>query len=239
ARFPLPRGALADGVPEVAVGRIPALTDREVTAYVDKLEAFERSVPKGRTLLIADDADSAGDFPAAAGSYPASLPRFVLPTFVNLQSTDLATARAQLFEAWNGTDLVAYFGHGALDRLTDEGLLLSGDVSTLARADRPPVLASFTCNVARFEVPGFASLGEELVLRPDGGAIAVMAPTGLALHFESEALARVFGGRFYGGGDSLGEAVRDALTSYHAEARYPYTAEIYTLIGDPALDLGI
>ncbi len=53
-----------DGVPEFAIGRIPASTEAELTAYLGKLDAYELASGPwvGRALFLADNGDNGGDF---------------------------------------------------------------------------------------------------------------------------------------------------------------------------------
>lgn len=66
-----------DGVPEVAIGRIPALTNDELQAYVDKLIAVEsaRGPWRRKVVLLVDNPDGAGDFPAYSDAVARLLPR--------------------------------------------------------------------------------------------------------------------------------------------------------------------
>ena len=58
-----------DGLPEIPLGRLPVMTDEELSDLVQKIIAYE-SAPAGdwqnRVLLAADDPDSAGDFTFAS-----------------------------------------------------------------------------------------------------------------------------------------------------------------------------
>ncbi len=53
-----------DGVPEIAIGRLPAQYSEELAAYRYKIEVFEAgSGPwKQHTLWLADDPDVGGEF---------------------------------------------------------------------------------------------------------------------------------------------------------------------------------
>ncbi|MDH3255917.1 MAG: C25 family cysteine peptidase, partial [Acidobacteriota bacterium] len=55
-----------DDLPEIAVGRIPATSNDELQGYVDKLRAYEgfaTGVEPDDVLLLADNADRAGNYP--------------------------------------------------------------------------------------------------------------------------------------------------------------------------------
>ena len=91
-----------DGIAEVAVGRIPAITAEEFAAYVDKVEAFE-SAPGGdwqsSALMIADDADTAGNFAQTSEALtPAPRPRSRSTGSISgrVGGVDLAGQRARL-----------------------------------------------------------------------------------------------------------------------------------------------
>src|SRR6185295_13489310 len=105
---------------------------------------------------------------------------------------DIAEPRETLFARLaSGADLVNYTGHGALDRLSAEGLLTSDDVASLDNV-QTPVLTALSCTINRFEVPGFAPLGEQLVKKAGSGFVATWAPTGLSEHAEATTLGRAF-----------------------------------------------
>lgn len=227
------------GVPAVAIGRIPALTAAELNAYVDKLAAYE-SDPGGpwasRALLVADDADLGGDFPAAREALAGLLPGLSL-TRIDTDPARMADSRSGLQSALrDGQVLMSYVGHGGLDRLSSEGLLLTSDVAGLGNGPRLPVLTALTCLISQFAYPTVTSLGEELVLRADGGAIAVYGPTWMSHNtpasalggFLLPALAAPEGGR-------LGDRLLRGLNAYAAAGGDRKMLRLYTLLGDPAL----
>jgi hypothetical protein len=227
-----------DGVPEIAVGRIPVRTAAELAAYVQKVAAYEAAAPatwSGRALLVADDPEGGFDFPGEAGRLGNALPPGYSADLLTFTAGNEGTARADLLSRLeDGVGLLAYVGHGALDRLAAEGLLATSDVAGLSNGERLPVVTALTCVVNRFELPNFPPLGAELVRREGGGAAAVWAPSGLSFQAES----RELGERFYrelGRGGRLGEAVLAALRSYAAAGGLPQQTGLYNLLGDPAL----
>lgn len=228
-----------DGLPEMAIGRIPVLTAAELDAYVDKIAAYEAADPAwaGNVLLLADAPSEGTDFGADSRRLAEQLPSLYTAEQVDLTTTPLADARTLLFDALGrGTSLVSYLGHGGLDRLSGGGLLTSADVPSLANADRLPVLTAMTCTVNRFAVPGVPSLGELMVKKPNGGAAAVLGPSGLALHPESWRL----GAGLYRRTPELAEArLGDLILAAYREHRNlggdPALLDIYNLLGDPAL----
>jgi hypothetical protein len=231
------------GVPAVALGRIPAVTAAELRAYVDKIAAYERDPGgawTGNALLISDDADQGGDFKATndaiAGRLPGlSLSRLDLPAGAG--AGQLQASRSSLFTALReGRGLVGYTGHGGLDRLTTEGLLLTSDVAGLGNGSRLPVMTALTCLISQFAYPSVSSLGEELVLEPGGGVAALFGPTWLSHNGDAGELGRHLLPRLAAPeGGRLGDRVLRGLSDYAAAGGDRQTLRLYTLLGDPGL----
>lgn len=228
------------GVPRMAVGRLPALSVGEVLAYRDKIEAWESAAGdwRRRLLFTADNADPAGEFAVDAGALADSLrERFRVEETFLLAPHPLGEARQRLLDTLNeGVLLLGYAGHGGIDRLASEGLLLAGDVPMLTNGERLPVVSAASCFLNFFAFPGFDSLGEELVLSSTGGAAAVFSASGLSAHAEALHLA----GRFHDAllldrRPRLGDAMLKALEDHAAIGGLPEMVSIYNLLGDPAL----
>ena len=93
-----------------------------------------------------------------------------------------------------------------------------------------------TCLAGSFSIPGFDSLGEQLVLQQGGGSIATWAPTGLSLNGPAVILdEEFFHAVFSEKTKILGDAVLNALEGYAYSDNAPYILDIYILLGDPAL----
>ncbi|HKI04869.1 MAG TPA: C25 family cysteine peptidase [Thermoanaerobaculia bacterium] len=228
-----------DGLPELAVGRIPVLSAAELDAYTAKIAAYESaSSPDwaGSIVMLADAPDQGADFAADSERIAGQIPAPYSVDRIYLSSTPLADARARLLDGLGrGAAFVNYMGHGGLDRLSAAGLLTSGDVPGLANGSHLPVVTAMTCTVNRFAVPGVPSLGELLVKSAGGGAAAVWGPTGLSLSGEARLLAE----RFYhpAGEERLGDRILRAVTEFRALGGDPALPRIYDLLGDPALRL--
>lgn len=229
-----------DGVPEMAVGRLPVRTAAELSAYVQKIAAYEAAAPadwSGRALVVTDNAEDGVDFHAEGDELAAVLPGGYTVESLEYAGGSAEALRTQLLSRLNdGVGLFGYVGHGALDRLAAEGLLQATDVAGLGNGSRLPVMTALTCIINRFELPYFPPLGADLVKKAGGGAAAVWAPSGLSFSNESRAL----GERFYlelvrPGGERVGEAIRRSLEAYAASGGLPEVPDLYNLLGDPAL----
>ena len=228
-----------DGVPEVMVGRLPVLTTGELTAVIGKIKGYEAASGGWETQvgLVADDGDEGGKFEEDSDALGGWIPGGYVKNRVYLSELGLSGARSQLTTLWNsGLSLVNYLGHGGLDRFTAEGLVTSGDVGGLTNGEKLPVVLALTCAAGRYSLPGFDCLGEALVMREGGGAVAVWAPTGLSMNDLAKRLDEGYlRARYEEGETVLGEVVGRAMEGYGTNPEERYMLYIYNLLGDPAL----
>lgn len=230
-----------DGVPEIAVGRLPVTTAAELDAYVDKVIGFETADGAGwaeKVVLLADDPDQQTDFGADSDRIAALLPPGMAPQKLYLAQTPAAAARTALFQAIaGGIGHLNYAGHGGADRL-DHGLLFAADAAAMSNGGRAPLVTALTCTIGRFEIPGFEVLGEALVRRAGGGASAVFTASGVSVHADAERLGeQLFQALYRPETVTLGDALRQALEIYAAQGGSPEMLRIYNLLGDPGLHL--
>ncbi len=231
-----------DGVPEVAIGRIPALSLSEAAAYVTKLDARAAAVGTWSkdALWVADNPDQGGEFSHDADRLLTGLPSRYRPRRLYVEERGAVSTRQQLLRGvGDGAGLVNYLGHGGMDRLADEGLMLTADVPLLANGPRYPVMLTLTCVVGRYGLPGFEGLGEALVLQPDGGAVALWGPTGASMNLDAMMIGAGFLRAMARDGEvRIGVAVRESLRDYLAEGgELPYLPFIYNVLGDPAVEV--
>jgi hypothetical protein len=228
-----------DGLPDMALGRIPVLTASELNIYVDKILAYEASGEPAwasNALMLADHQDGAADFSADSDRIAGLLPAGSAVDRIYLSSMPLAVARTELLQKiQSGALWVSYLGHGGLDRLSAGGLLTSADVAGLTNESKLPVVTAMTCMINRFAVPGVRSLGELLVKSPAGGAAAVWGPSGLSYHGEARQLAEVFYRLSAEQTGRLGDSVMRALREYGRLGGDSRMLDVYNLLGDPSL----
>jgi hypothetical protein len=228
-----------DGVPDMAIGRLPVMTSEELEAVTEKIMAYERARGSWtkNILMVADDPDNSGDFPSNSDVIADILPSSYLTEKIYLSEYTISEARQQvMYGINNGALILNYIGHAGMDSLADEGILKSSDMASLVNSPELPVVTAMTCLAGRFAIPGFDSLGEQLVLHQAGGSIATWAPTGLSLNH----LALILDEEFFHAVFSdktkiLGDAALKALQGYAFYDNTSYLLDIYTLLGDPAL----
>jgi hypothetical protein len=230
-----------DGIPEIAIGRIPAVGNDELNAVIDKIEIYESSSGdwKNRILMLADNPDSGGDFTASSDAVAALISPVYPVEKIYLEELSSSVARQRLLNRINvGTGWVNYIGHAAFNGLAAEGLLKPQDISLMTNADLPSFITAFTCSAGDFAVPGFDSIGEIVLLAPDKGVVGFIGPTGLSLNDQAQLLnERLFDLIFNSGEAVLGDAMRKALAEFVKSGGTRDLANIYTVLADPALML--
>ncbi|MEM7583364.1 MAG: C25 family cysteine peptidase [Acidobacteriota bacterium] len=236
-----------DGVPEVAIGRLPARTDAELAAYVAKLQAYEAETGAWtqQTTWVADGVDEGGEFSGDSDALIEQLAPGYDVDRIYVDELGPAPARQGLLDAFaDGTRLIHFLGHGNLMQMGDNaGLLRAGDVPALLNGPRQPVLVAMTCALGRFDRIFFDTLSESLVLHDQGGAIALWSPTGFSFNQEALVLAEGFLPELLDDPDGsqalLGDAVTASLAHYLSTAEEPrgFIPFIYTLLGDPAIQV--
>ena len=231
-----------DGVTEVAIGRIPVLTEAEFNAALAKIKAYEASTTgtwRQSVVLLADNPDVGGDFEASSESVAAVVSPTAKVTKVYLGVLGLPAARTALQGSLSsGALLVNYAGHAGVSQLADEGLLTKEDVAaSAATKPRLPIVTALTCVVGNYGLPGWDSLSEALVKRSDAGAIAVWSATALENNTESVALGRLFTQKLFGKSRTvlLGDVIRAAVQAGAKDGMPVSLLRTYCLLGDPAL----
>lgn len=230
-----------DGLPEMAVGRLPVKSAGELRDLIQKIIAYEKSGGswEKRVLLLADKPDEGGDFPSESDEVASLLPPKYSPVKIYLTEHPLGEARWLVLNGINsGAVFLNFIGHGGVDRLTQDGLLVTDDVNSMTNAQGLPVVSAMTCVMGQFGLPGYDSLGEALVMKKNGGAIAVWAPTGLSADKGAVILDKaLFGNVFSEGRQVLGDAILGSLQNYRGAGGETYMIDIYNLLGDPALSM--
>jgi len=231
-----------NGVPNLAFGRIPALSSDDVTRYVAKLMMYDgRSVRANKALVVTDIPDEGGDFKADGQAVVQVLEADGFrATSVNLADLPVDDARTAIFASLNppaGVGLFNYIGHGGANLLSKEAVFTNDDVSKLKNDRHLPVFLAFTCAAGDGTYPGYDSLAETLLWRQGGGAVAAIAPTGLSDNGQAHTLNLSLVDALIGprASATLGEANAAALADLARKGGERYMLDKYSVTGDPAL----
>jgi hypothetical protein len=183
---------------DMMIARWPVRSPAEAQIVANKIARYESEPEFGlwrnRILLVADDeigsAGSTQEFfhteqaegqilPRIDSSY--NVDKVYLFEYPRDAAGDKPLAREELVRIWNeGMLLVDYVGHGSPDVWAHEAIFRRGDdVPRLFNRGRLPLVYTASCSIGLFDHPSSEGMGEELLRRPDGGAIAIISATRL------------------------------------------------------------
>jgi hypothetical protein len=229
-----------DGLPDFALGRLPAASADQARTLVEKLLAYEESGRdlSGPAVLVADDPDAAGDFEKDSDDIAAKLTGRDVER-IYLRELGRARTRSAILESLDrGAFLLSYVGHGGIALWASENVFESEDVDALRSQARQPIAMTMNCLNGYFHFPYFDSLAEALVKAEAKGAVAAFSPSGLSLnapaHLYQRALVDELTSTRH---QRLGDAILAAQRTYAESGAFPELLTIYHLFGDPALSL--
>ncbi|HVG42025.1 MAG TPA: type IX secretion system sortase PorU, partial [Chitinophagaceae bacterium] len=189
---------------DIGIGRIPAKTEEEASAFVDKVLAYHAVTSLGpwrnNIDFIADDEDNnlhLQDAETLISTTSATAPNFnIYKQYLDAFKQEGGSAGGRYPQAnvainnniFNGTLIWNYSGHGGALRLAEEVVLDKGVVANWKNENRLPLFITATCDFAPFDNPTVQSLGEELIVRPKTGAIALMTTTRTVFAFSNRVM---------------------------------------------------
>ncbi len=242
---------------DIGIGRIPAKNIEEAKNYVDKVIAYysRESFGSWRNIVsfVADDEDNNLHFQDAellSGTVSTNpvfnLQKIYLDAFAQ-QSGSGGSRYPTVNEAINnriasGTLVFNFTGHGGSARLAEEVILDQSMINSWNNVNRLPLFVTATCDFAPYDNPFINSIGENILLRPKTGGIAMMTTTRLVFSFSNRVMNNNYmqfamqpdaNGRY----KSLGEAVMAAKNYTYQTSGDIINNRKFTLLGDPALTL--
>ena len=220
-----------DGVPELAVGRLPFRNAAEASTMIAKIIGYERSSPSEEVLLVADNNEGFG-FEGASSQLVETIPASLKVNQINRRA-DTKAAKARLMEAINrGQKIVNYMGHGSVNNWRGN-LLVNEDADHMNNTDHLSVFVMMTCLNSYFDDPSRDSLAESLLKAERAGAVAVWASSGMTLPGDQARMNQALYKSIFSGKRSplLGDAVREAK----AASRDVDIRRTWVLLGDPSM----
>jgi len=229
----------SDGLPDIAIGRLPVQTAEEAAVVVSKIVGYEKSGKRNEALLVADRADNSDDFNFEGASEEV---RALLPTYLMVrkiyrsQFSSDAQANGVLLSAINqGPLLVNFVGHGSIEIW--RGIFTSEDAENLLNKGLP-FFVNMTCLNGYFQDPYSETLGEALLKAKQGGAIAIWSSSGLTepdkqAVMNKELIKLLFFNTNGGQSLTLGEATAKAKASVSDQD----IRKTWILFGDPTTKL--
>jgi len=254
--------SFSGAIMDLGVGRATVSNTSEAQAYVRKVKNYVEGLQRfgewrSRILLMADDTDELWerayfipgsetlDRKAQAASNAFNVQKVYQDAYQQVTSTGSQTypeAQRDMFRAvQNGCLLVNYIGHGGEIALASEKLLQLSDVNSWTNYDALPLFITITCEFTRYDDPKRVSAGEQLLLNPNGGAMALLTTTRVvgvqgAVQL-NEAIFDTILARPAGVPQTLGQIIRASKNDNFVRSRNTKTK--FSLVGDPALRLAI
>lgn len=224
--------------PQMAIGRFPAKTVSQVAAMVRKTLIYENTPPNSYwssgALLVADD--DLPDFDVISDALADLLVENGFRVH-DLHMIENDNIRYEVIGAINqGVGFLNYVGHGNERVWGDEFVFAVEDVPLLKNQRRLPVFTTFTCNNGAFAQPNSSSLAEELLWAENGGAVAVIAPSGRLVPADVPSVAEGFYSALLADGlVTVGDALLAAKSPFAEYAHAADVLHLVNLLGDPAL----
>lgn len=224
-----------DGLPDVAMGRMPARTPAELATMIAKATAYQPD----RTAVLASDTNDGLDYAAVNDGLAATLNGWAILR-ADPDRSSVPDARAALLQALQDRQgLTLYFGHSSSTEWSTVGLFAVGDIANLASDHGSTVVAQFGCFNTYYASPMSETLAHQWMLAP-GGAAAVMGAVGLTSTMDDVHLAQFLTTQLAPGTLTIGEAVLAAKQALRVQSGAPLPdIELgWTILGDPALPAG-
>lgn len=244
---------------DIGIGRVPAQNAEEARQFVDKLETYLSPSGLGpwrnNIVFVADDEDNnlhLQDAETISATAMAEGPVFnQQKIYLDAYRQESGAGGSRYPDAVqasnnrveNGVLIWNYNGHGGSRRLAEETILDAGMVSGWNNTGKLPLFITATCDFAPYDNPLVSSLGENILLRPKTGGIALLTTTRPVFAFSNRvmnnnylraALRPATGGVY----KTLGESLREAKNFTYQSAGDISNNRKFTLLGDPALRLG-
>ncbi|MCP4573122.1 MAG: hypothetical protein GY838_12265 [bacterium] len=248
-------------MPEVVVGRLPAVTVTEAGDMVDRAVAYGESPEPGtwrNRVLVASDDLYYTTYPGAARDenyhvakaedvtedwLPPALDvvkvygvDYDFPPGSNIKSAAQRDIKAALNE---GTSIFYYVGHGSEDNLGDEQYFRLADISNLVNGGRRPLFVAFSCDVGVYDSFLARSMAEQFVATSAGGAAVSICASQVSYVSPNNIFTDDFFQALYPGAVLLDHAtVGKALLAAKGASSSNFSrnnSQRYNILGDPAL----
>ena len=133
-----------------------------------------------------------------------------------------------------GCLIMGYSGHGGELNLSHEDIIDINQIFSWTNINNLPLFFTATCEFSRYDNPAQESAGEDVLLNPNGGGIALFTTTRLAYVSDGGAL----GGSFYSAALGYSGGKRPALGDIIRITKIAAQNELhFSLLGDPAVTL--
>ncbi len=224
------------GLPTIATGRLPVSTTAEAQLVAGKIAPYEGQSTNGpwtsQALMVADF-DDTENFSQDSQVVQAQLNYTMQVTDLFANSTNYGAIETEIIAGINsGQLLVNYAGHGSEDMWSGTDLFDNDAANALTNGSSLPVFLLMNCLNGFFQDVYEEPLAVTLMLAPNGGAVAVLASSGLNQATPQTILDKLVVQAAMGKSQyALGDAIVKAKSGITDLA----VRKTYNLLGDPAM----
>jgi len=239
---------------DMGVGRIPAKTADEAELFVNKLQSYYSPLSygnwKNNILLIGDDAEGGETIHQTQSNtvglqLEADYPVFNIEKLFLDDFDQISTVQGHRYPDVNqaindyinnGVLVVNWIGHGNEKGWAHESVLNLSMIKTWKNKDKYPIFVTATCEFTPYDHHSIVSGGEEVLLNPDGGGIALFTTTRLAFSSMNASLSYKFYDNLFAIGVDSKINTIGLSVAYSKNAQGSDTNKrVFALLGDPAM----
>ncbi|MEA1986917.1 MAG: type IX secretion system sortase PorU [Candidatus Marinimicrobia bacterium] len=187
-----------NSTPDLAIGRLPVNSVEEAEYAVDKIITYENNSSPGlwqiRATIIGDDPARPFDnepyhitdnenYIIPKLPKTSLLNKIYLTEYLEVPNeitgfTSREGVKEDIYSAFeDGTVIINYLGHGSPTVLTQEKVFVKEDIYKIEANSHFPLITAGTCSWSHSDKINFQSMGEEIMLLENNGAIATISPT--------------------------------------------------------------
>ncbi len=232
----------------MAIGRIPHEIDRK-RDYLNKIIHYEQQFGKWRqkVVFIADDADNnlhLNDAEKLSQHVDTVATGYRMTNYIltALSKSNLLLAKDRLMRSNalqrtidEGALLINYTGHGNETTLMAEQIFTNSDLSNWKNIDRLPVFITATCEFGRHDSPFIRSGAEEMLLKPDGGTIAMLTTSRPVFSSTNFQLNEAFITQAFRADATQDQTLGEIFQITKNESQNGVLNRNFILLGDPAM----
>lgn len=224
--------------PTIATGRFPVTTVDDASLVAGKVAGYEgpsANGPWSSDALFVADVNDTENFTQDSQLVEKALPKSMNVTDVFATGMSIPTAQQEIVDSINaGQLLVNYSGHGSEELWSGDDLFNNTAANALTNGTSLPVFLIMNCLNGFFQDVYEQPLAVTLMLAPNGGAVAVLASSGLNQPTPQTNLDKLVVQ------DALHApypAIGDAILNAKSQIKDVGVRQTFNLLGDPAMPM--